>query len=232
MRLLIIVLLISNSVFAQYWGGQEISESDLMPWVPKFEMEYQGTYHFGESEMESNLNLFFSGGFIIGQVENGSWVDDTNQWKSNYINLTNIKIDKTGKFSSDQHTGQFVHYKTENGALYKSLKIDNPWSSWIEDSKFEIGTKSELILKDSYYGKYIEASYKKLQPAELHAMHPDDLQIMRNEIYARYGYIFIKNGKMDLYFRNQDWYRPEHKNVNDFLSDLERYNIGLIRSIE
>ena len=217
-------------MFAQYWGGQEISESDLSPWVPKSEMEYQGSYHFGESEMESDLILFFTGGFKIGQIENGFWEKDTR--KRNFINLTNIKIDKTGKFTSDQHTGQFVNYRAENGSLYKSLKIDNPWSGWVEESKFEIGTKSQLILKDSYYGKYIESSYKKLAPSELHAMHPDELQIMRNEIYARYGYIFIKKGKMDVYFRNQDWYRPEYKNVNTFLSDLERYNIDLIKSIE
>jgi len=43
------MLFISNLTFAQYWGGQEINESDLSPWLPKFQLEYAGTYHFGES---------------------------------------------------------------------------------------------------------------------------------------------------------------------------------------
>jgi len=232
MRILIFFLFLFNFSYAQYWGGQEVTESDLSPWLQKFQIEYAGIYHFGESEGESDFYLFFSGDYIIGQVKNGYWEESTSTLKSNYINLTNIKIDKEGKFTSDQHTGQFVKYKSENGKLYKSLKIDNPWASWIENSKFEIGTRTEIILEEIYYGKYTEASFKKLKISELNKMGTDELTIMKNEIYARYGYIFIKNGKMDTYFKNQYWYRAQHKNVNNFITKIELHNIESIKKME
>ncbi|WP_159023343.1 hypothetical protein [Formosa sp. L2A11] len=71
MRLLVFLLFISNFTYAQYWGGQEINESDLTDWIPTFETDYTGIYHFGESESESDFYLFFEGDYIIGQVQNG-----------------------------------------------------------------------------------------------------------------------------------------------------------------
>jgi hypothetical protein len=232
MRILIILLFTSNLTFAQYWGGQEINESDLTNWVPKFEIEYAGTYHFGESESESDFHLFFAGDCIIGQVQNGYWEENTGIWKSNYITLTNILIDKKGKFTSDQHSGQFIRYKTESGTYLKGLKIINPWTSWIEDSEFEIGTRTQLNFENIYYGKYSKASSEKLNIEVLNQMSSEDLKLMRNEIFARYGYTFKKGSIMDKYFRNQEWYRAEHEKVEQFLTEIELYNIELIKNSE
>ena len=232
MRILIILLFTSNFTFAQYWGGQEINESDLTNWIPKFEIEYAGTYHFGESESESDFHLFFVGDCIIGQVQSGYWEKNTGFRKSKYINLTNIEIDKAGNLTSDQYNGKFIKYKSESGEYYKALRINNPWTSWIEESEFEIGTRTKIVFDNIYYGKYGKASFMKLDTNELKKMTKSELSIMRNEIYARYGYEFIENGKMDKYFRKQDWYRPEHKDVTSFLNKIEIYNIGIIKQLE
>jgi len=232
MRLLILLIFTSNFAFAQYWGGQEINESDLTNWIPKAKTEYAGTYRFGESESESDFHLFFSGDFIIGQVQNGYWEENAGGWKSNYITLTNISIDKKGKFTSDQHSGQFIRYKTESGEYIKGLRINNPWTSWISDSKFEIGTKTKLKFENIYYGKYSKASTRKLNIDELNQMTRKDLKLMRNEIFARYGYIFKKGGEMDTYFKKQEWYSSQHKNVEQFLTEIEHYNIKLIKQNE
>ena len=232
MRILIILIFTTNLTFAQYWGGQEINESDLTNWIPKFEIEYAGTYHFGESESESDFHLFFTGDCIIGQVQNGYWEENTGIWKSNYITLTNISIDKKGKFTSDQHSGQFIRYKTESCDLVKGLRIDNPWTSWIQDSEFEIGTRTQLKFENIYYGKYNQASSRKLNIEELKQMSSEDLKLMRNEIFARYGYTFKKGGEMDKYFRKQEWYRAQHKKVEQYLTEIELYNIELIKKTE
>ena len=232
MKILIILILASNVTFAQYWGGQEIKESDLTNWIPKFETEYAGTYHFGESESESDFYLFFSGDCIIGQIKNGYWEEHTGIWISNYITLTNISIDKKGQFTSDQHSGQFIRYKMESGDYIKGLRINNPWTSWINDSEFEIGSRTKLKFEDMYYGKYSKASTRKLNIDELNQMSYQDLKLMRNEIFARYGYIFEKGGEMDNYFKKQEWYKAEHKNVVQFLTEIELYNIKLIKKNE
>ncbi|MFY7669473.1 YARHG domain-containing protein [Tenacibaculum sp. MEBiC06402] len=232
MRILLILFFTSNLVFAQYLGSEEINESDLTIWIPKFEIEYSGTYHFGESESESNFNLFYSGGCIIGQIKYGYWEENTGFWKYNYITLTNISIDKNGKFTSDQHTGQFIRYKTESGDLIKGLRIDNPWTIWIENGEFEIGIRTPLNFKHIYHGNYIEASTRKLSIAELNKMSLQDLKLMRNEIFARYGYTFKKGGEMDKYFKNKEWYRAEHRNVERFLTEIEFHNLKLIKQKE
>ena len=55
---------------------------------------------------------------------------------------------------------------------------------------------------------------------------------MRNEIYARYGYIFMKGGGMNVYFRQQDWYKDQYLNVDKFLTNLEKANSKIIKDAE
>ena len=59
-----------------------------------------------------------------------------------------------------------------------------------------------------------------------------NLQVMRNEIFARYGYKFKSGGEMDSYFSTQRWYIPRFDDVTDQLTDIERLNIALIQTLE
>jgi hypothetical protein len=54
---------------------------------------------------------------------------------------------------------------------------------------------------------------------------------MRNEIYARHGYIF-KTFFMSEYFNSWNWYKPTLDNVNNKLTELEKDNIKLIKAVE
>jgi hypothetical protein len=59
-----------------------------------------------------------------------------------------------------------------------------------------------------------------------------ELKVMRNEIYARYGYKF-KSKDMREYFLRQDWYTPLYDDVSGRLSDWERDRIvPLIKQYE
>ncbi|CAL2092784.1 YARHG domain-containing protein [Tenacibaculum sp. 190524A05c] len=232
MRIVFFMFFVSHFALGQYIGGQEIDSSKLSPWIPKFEIEYSGNYHFGESESESDFILFFSKDCIIGQVKMGYWAENAPQWKYKYITLTNITIGKNGKLTSDQHSGWFMKYKSDSGKYVKGLKIENPWTGWIEDSEFEFGVKSPLKFEHIYYGKYTKASIRKLTLQELKDMSPQDLKLMRNEIFARYGFTFKKGGAMEKYFKKQDWYRSEHINVTKFLTEIELYNVDLIQKLE
>ncbi len=55
----------------------------------------------------------------------------------------------------------------------------------------------------------------------------DELDLMRNEIFADYGYIF-KSEKWEKYFKDKSWYNPRFDNVDDKLSELEKENIDFI----
>ena len=59
-----------------------------------------------------------------------------------------------------------------------------------------------------------------------------NLQIMRNEIYARHGYAFRPGGTMYAYFGKQIWYQPQYDDVTSKLTEIEQINIALIQVLE
>jgi len=229
--LTILFLSISTlSLVGQNIGAMEVLDENVKPWLPKLELEYAGFYKFGESESESDLKLFFVDTVIIGQLKQGYWEEATEVWKWRFKNLTNIKIDKKGNFVSDQHTGQFVTY-TDSTGTYKGLKINNPWTEWLEDGRYEIGIRLGVPY-GLYQGDYPQVSTRHLSAEELSTLDKETLRIMRNEVYARYGFRFKKGGEMDQYFSAKNWYLPQHDDVLRFLTKVELENIELIKEIE
>jgi hypothetical protein len=80
-------------------------------------------------------------------------------------------------------------------------------------------------------GKYQLASQRELTAADLRGKSGAELKIMRNEIFARYGYIF-KTRDMKDYFAGQPWYRPTAADVTSKLSVIEKKNVELIKRFE
>ncbi|MBM3415994.1 MAG: YARHG domain-containing protein [Bacteroidetes bacterium] len=70
-------------------------------------------------------------------------------------------------------------------------------------------------------GKYPQASDRLLTANDLENMSQAELRIMRNEIYARHGFIFKKED-MRQYFSVQPWYQPLFNNVDNLLSEIEK----------
>lgn len=81
-------------------------------------------------------------------------------------------------------------------------------------------------------GDYPFASERLLDYEELAHYSLQELRIMRNEIFARHGYIFRQGGEMEKHFSKQPWYSPRYKDVNSMLSDIEIANIAKIKTIE
>jgi hypothetical protein len=94
-------------------------------------------------------------------------------------------------------------------------------------------TSTEVLKKFNIKldGDYTFASEKYLISEDISKYSIDELRIIRNEIYARYGYIF-KSKDIELYFSSKKWYKPSKKNVDDYLSKIEENNIRLIKYTE
>ena len=80
-------------------------------------------------------------------------------------------------------------------------------------------------------GRFSFASKRPLTKDELNDYSKRELRIMRNEIFARYGYIF-NTKDIKTYFNKKKWYEPSKNNIDKYLSDLEKDNIKLIKEIE
>jgi hypothetical protein len=81
------------------------------------------------------------------------------------------------------------------------------------------------------HGIYPEGSQRMLGLSDVRGLNSWDLKVMRNEIFARHGYIF-KSEEMVNYFSSQRWYQPIYDDVTPFLSEIEKKNIDFIKSIE
>jgi hypothetical protein len=76
---------------------------------------------------------------------------------------------------------------------------------------------------------YHRAGSRKLTEEDGKGKTKHELRIMRNEIYARHGYIF-QDAMLRDHFLQKPWYTPQTKNVA--LSSIEQYNVLFIKSYE
>ena len=76
--------------------------------------------------------------------------------------------------------------------------------------------------------QYLDAPLSDLSLALL---SKQELWILRNTIFARYGYIFQSTILTDV-FSEYDWYKPEYTNVDDFLTETDKINIDHIKQYE
>jgi hypothetical protein len=84
-----------------------------------------------------------------------------------------------------------------------------------------------------WMGRWPGTSAYLLNPDDLLHLATPDLRLMRNEIYARHGYVFDDQYLQD-YFSSQSWYRPRGDNnlAEAALNPVERRNIEIIRARE
>ena len=99
-----------------------------------------------------------------------------------------------------------------------------------------LGTKDFSLKRRAFVylvdvGQYPQASKQLLTEDEVSNMMKEDLEIMRNEIFARHGYCFKKK-KFREVFEDKDWYIPNTVEVKNELTDIEKKNIALIKRYE
>lgn len=83
----------------------------------------------------------------------------------------------------------------------------------------------------SHFGRFPEGSTRFLNENDIYGKSAWDLRVMRNEIFARHGYIFKKT-ELRNYFMSQSWYSPRYSDVSHFLSAIEKRNVIFLKSYE
>lgn len=124
----------------------------------------------------------------------------------------------------------YLYVSIDKGGQLKRLKTDRLFSF----------TKYTVIDESYFYGCFIKMPRDSdnivwPQNDRDNALLTDhltieDLDIMRNEIFAEYGYKF-KLEKWDKYFRSKGWYYPRFDNVDDKLTDIEKANLEVIKRV-
>jgi serine/threonine protein kinase len=131
--------------------------------------------------------------------------------------------------SEGKGSGRFTGKLTENGK-----NMQGTWSRYSDGGSFSWNlSKSNGTSRNDYSinGRFPEASERYLDDSDLSGLSQYDLKIMRNEIFARHGYIF-KTDEMRSHFESQSWYTGRYSNVDGMLSGIEKSNINLIKRFE
>ena len=88
----------------------------------------------------------------------------------------------------------------------------------------QTSTETEMVSNDGGY--YHITSSRLLTEEDIKGKTKHELRIMRNEIYARHGYIF-KDPILRDYFMQKSWYKPTTISVT--FNDIEQYNVRFIQ---
>ncbi|WP_289055981.1 YARHG domain-containing protein [Carboxylicivirga marina] len=89
-------------------------------------------------------------------------------------------------------------------------------------------------IKNPETDKPIQLSKKLIESnVDLRTLSLSDLRLLRNEIYARKGYIF-KSTELSLHFQKFQWYKPKYegKEIDNYLTEIDKSNIKWIVDIE
>lgn len=200
-----------------------------------------GVYHFGDSESEWDLVILSLNDSLIIQLFNGSWGENQLTKKATWLRncQTFNTVTVTGnKFYFGKYSGMFAEMKEGKNTTKALLLFSDPIGgrNYGKDSA-EVGFSHRLSTVDDFFSGQSEKDYYKLstavQPESFFSKRSkQELKIMRNSVYAKYGLIFQAGGEMQKYFRKKQWYAPHRKDVSDCLTEIEKRNLQTIARVE
>ncbi len=190
-----------------------LSQDDITP--------YLGEYHFGDSDSETSLYIIDYNDQLWAYEWGHQWNFETDRWAHWLQVYDQVKIENDQLVLDD-----FSH----NVKIFKKDEICCWFKDEEEDRIYRYGCKIDEVEKDQP-GKYPFASYLPLSLSLLETYSLKELRLMRNEIYARNGYQFKKDGEMDRYFQKQDWYVPKEQE-RFYLFIPDKYNVHQIQIVE
>ncbi|WP_378174035.1 YARHG domain-containing protein [Aquimarina sp. SS2-1] len=221
-----------DTIFNAYVSvrSEEVNFSSLKKMENTKIEDYEGVYYFGGSESESELKIIYSNGKLFACSKYYDWENDNWVLKNE---RESIKYEKGKIYISDKSYQLYTCIDDSNLFLKKGDKGLASFYNEVEKGKtlHYLQFNHHSFIKKPL-GKYPETSFIELIPLDLEGFSIGDLQIMRNEIFARKGHIFIQGGEMDKYFSQKDWYNSLEKSRNPSLTTIEEHNVNLIRSLE
>lgn len=190
-------------------------------------------FQAGQINIKQTGNYKFKG----SQGEFELLTDEVNEDESKLPEVSKaIMADPVGTTNvrSGKGTNNPVIHELKTNEIFDVYPSTDKW--WLvelnNNQKGYIFYEDVSLIRNNLDGKYTNASNYFIVGDDLINYSKNELKIMRNEIFARYGYIFIEGGEMSNYFKNQKWYTPKHKNVNSKITNLEKFNIQLIKEYE
>ena len=156
--------------------------------------------------------------------------------ESNKYDFVNDYLIEVSTHKLDDNCGYYMDAgENEEEYLKKLHRLDNPFLI------LAIKTESDIL---NYYQVNNAGVFTLLENrsredlaqeiydlSRLDSFPLKQLRILRNYIFARYGYAF-KSQDLRVYFSQYEWYTPRFDNVDDQLTDIDRQIINYILELE
>lgn len=145
-----------------------------------------------------------------------------------YLNTYVIKATENFENKNYKTSYNYLEKAINNGYSIKTFKY---YDDLIYMNGKNILSPNENIETEDYI--IHDSDTRFLTIDDLSYYNKEELGFIRNEIFARYGFVF-KTDKYNNYFSSKDWYSPNpyfEGNEND-LNTFEKANIKLIKSLE
>lgn len=225
-------LLVMDNSGAPYYSFCQMSEDENLGMVIARMMRhsYEGCYRVARSTMtgvkKNDVCSFYLDHVVLGDVANCAY-----EFGEEFESPTDVLRLENGmslrvKFTQNPASLQ--------GGLKLYATTYNKESDMYDDGKLLLvlyRESEELVTKP---GRWTESSERILLPGEVTLYPRPMLRLMRNEIFARHGYVFSSKD-LQQYFGAQDWYQlaPDASYNKKFKpSATESANINIIKNIE
>jgi hypothetical protein len=207
-----------------------------------------------ENPSWESLYLFYGNGKLVndGDLDYGNYYYRTGKWWLRNDSLymvfeklifdrgvgKTIKVAPSCEFESGEKKEEYIMTIIDTTTTltffwpdFKKMAIDK--DNWDWQLYGSIGSSQPYSKYDlKLNGTFPELSTRKVDSAYLIKLKEhNELSMARNEIFARYGYIF-KNQELKKHFNSLDWYRPRYANVDSFLTEVEKWNIRKLLEME
>lgn len=162
----------------------------------------------------------------------------SNDIKLQFVTDNIIEIKRTGltNYSAYKLMTHYRYYRiTPDGKImpldvkgdFQCTRIIKMTDSYFEGCYSRDITEDELLEAQANENEENEfLNYTQFQHLSI-----EDLDVMRNEIFAAHGYQF-KNKKWQDYFSSKSWYQAQFDDVNDQLTAIEKHNIQVILDLK
>lgn len=147
------------------------------------------------------------------------------------------KTDTNNETANDKKKDEKNENQKSNSSTQVEVKVKKTAADFKYDPNLELTIEpfNHVPNLDAPYAldeiNKFNASTTKLNKSDIANLYKENLEMIRNLIYARHGYIF-KTENYENIFKYVDWYLPIYDDVSKDLTTLELENIDLLKRYE
>ncbi len=187
---------------SRFWNAKMMDPQNLS-YIP------QGQYHLNGLAIGHKTNEGFNY-YDMSEILSIETTIDLAQREAFNVQGGTIYVEHNANFNENLKEIKLLYSPKDPGVEAYSVSI-----------LWEKHSSSEMILSAS--------EHRKLTESDIKGFSERDLNVARNEIFARHGYTF-NSDKLTYLFSQTSWYKPRTKNVT--LTSIEHYNVTFLKQHE